>query len=174
MTNPLAPLRHCQICTTPAACSRYKRCRESHALELRNERVQIAQADADVPELREHRRIKSSFSGYLLVGGPHDGDFVTFPERGVMRLQAPPRPGFPDRSSQGRIAIEEYVAEFLVGGKRFYRHNSLSLPEAVNLMLLWYFPPDAMNRAATALIEQTVGATSGTLLEHDDTKGIDK
>lgn len=162
MSPPIAAFRRCQICQTPAACDRARRCFESRELELRNERVVALQADADIPELREHRRIKSTFSGYLLVGGPHDGDFVTFPERGVMRLQAPPRPGFPDRSSQGRIAIEEYVAEYLVGGKRFYRHNSLTLPEAVNAILLWYMPPAAMNRAANALIEHAAGGSPET------------
>lgn len=166
MNTPVA-FRRCQICETPALCDRERRCQESVALLRQNERMIAVQAKADIPELREHRRIKADFSGYLMVGGPHDGDFVRFTDRGVMSLDRVPRPGAPPRSSQGRIAVEEYQAEFVVGGKRFYRHRSLSLPQAVNRLLLWYLPPEALdeifNNAAQAA-EQLVAP--GIAIEH--------
>lgn len=171
MSKPLVPLRHCQLCNTKAACARAGRCRESVELEMRNERVKAWDYGDNLPaSVREHRRIKEQFSGYLLVGGPHDADFVCFPERGVMRLQRAPRPGWPERSSEGRIAIEEYEAEFLIGGSRFYRHKSLTLRDAVNRILLWYLPPDVMNdlvHAATMRAADELLAKVPRTVDHD-------
>lgn len=140
MNTPVA-FRRCLLCRTPNLCDREKRCQEQVALMVQNERVRAVQAAADVPELREHRRMKRDFSGYLMVGGPHDGDFIRFTDRNEMSLDRVPRPGMPPRSSSGRIAVEEYQAEFLAG-VRFYRHVSLTLRQAVNRLLLWYLPPE--------------------------------
>lgn len=98
---------------------------------------------------REKRR--ADFVGYLLIGGPLDGDMMSFVnkpgERPIVRLQSTPRPGWPPRSTTGDVSsIDEYRAEFIptitTDQIRFYRHLSITFAQAVNRLLLWYLPPE--------------------------------
>lgn len=97
---------------------------------------------------------RNDFTGYLLVGGPLDGDFVSFPSSNVIRLQRAPRPGWADSSSTGNsLSIDDYVAEYF-SGFRLYRHKSITFAQAVNRLLLWYLPPETRpSLDATAVIE---------------------
>lgn len=100
----------------------------------------------------------------MLVGGPLDGEFLTFPARNVVKLQRMPRPGpIEDPLPAGaERALGEYQAEF-IEGLRFYRHSSISLRYAVNLLMLFYLP---IARPGLSLAIEPL-SSSGPLLEHD-------